>query len=84
MGKDSMWFFQKLTLGLALVNGILMALADKKLTLEEIVGIVNSILAGFADDLKISIDDLDIELTDDGAVIITLEPDLAKKLAITL
>lgn len=84
MGKDSMWFFQKLTLGLALVNGILMALADKKLTLEEIVGIVNSILAGFADDLKISIDDLNIELTDDEAVIITLEPDLAKKLAITL
>lgn len=81
---ESMWFFQKLTLGLAIVNGILMAMADKNLTLAEIVSIINSILAGFADDLKIKVEDLNIELMDDGAVVITLEPDLAKKLAIKI
>ena len=82
--KDSLWFFQKISLGLALVNGILLAMADNKLTIDEIVSLINTAIAGFAPDMKISVDDIQIEYTDDKALVITLEPELVNKFSIGL
>ena len=81
MGKiDSMWFFQKLSLGLAIVNGIALALVDKKVTVDEIINLINTLLMGVADDLKITLADLQITTNSDGSVSITLSKELVDKL----
>lgn len=84
MGKDSMWFFQKISLGLALVNGILVSMADNELTMDEIVNIINTALAGFAADLKLTPGDLQVFYKDDGSVAIMLSAELVKKFNISL
>lgn len=84
MAKDSMWFFQKISLGLALVNGILVAMADKKLTAQEIINLMNIALAGIAEDIKIGIDDVSFIFNDDGSMDIHLSAKLVDKLNIGL
>ena len=81
---DSMWFFQKISLGLSLVNGIMLALADNKITVSELVNMVNLVMAGIAPDLKIGLDDITIIENPDGSVAITLSAELVSKLAITV
>ncbi len=84
MGKNSMWFFQKISLGMAIVNAILMALADSKITMDEIVNIVNTILQGFAEDVKLNADDLQVFYKEDGSIAIMLSADLVAKMSAEL
>lgn len=81
MGKKDMWFLGKLGLGLAIVNSIIMALADSKLTMDEILQIANTIIQGFAEDFKLKIDDVQVFSKDDGTVVILLSKDLVEKLS---
>lgn len=50
---DAMWFFQKMSLGLVVVNAIGMALADKKITVSEMIQIVQPVVQVVAPDVKI-------------------------------
>ena len=84
MGKNSMWFFQKISLGMAIVNAILMALADSKITMDEIVNIVNTILQGFAEDIKLNADDLTVLYNSDGSISISISSNLVSKLSAEL
>lgn len=84
MGKKDMWFLGKLSLGLAIVNSIIMALADSKLTMDEILQIANTIIQGFAEDFKLKIDDVQVFSKDDGTVVILLSKDLVEKFSTEL
>lgn len=84
MAKDSMWFFQKISLGLALVNGLLVAMADKKLTAKEVVDLMNIALMGIAEDIKININDISFMFNEDGSMSINLSAALVDKLNIGL
>lgn len=77
---DSMWIFQKLSLGLALVNGVALAMMDKKITAAEIVNLMNTLLSGVADDLKVNLGDLQIVENADGSMSIVLSKELVEKL----
>ena len=79
-----MWFLGKLSLGLAIVNSIVMALADSKLTMDEILQIANTIIQGFAEDFKLKIDDIQVFSKDDGTVVILLSKDLVEKFSTEL
>lgn len=75
-----MWIFQKLSLGLALVNGVALAMMDKKITAAEIVNLMNTLLSGVADDLKVNLGDLQIVENADGSMSIVLSKELVEKL----
>ena len=81
---DSMWFFQKISLGLALVNGLMIALADNKITVPEIVNLINTVIGGIAPDLKINVSDITINENADGSVSLNISKELVEKLAIGL
>ena len=81
---DSMWFFQKISLGLALVNGIMLALADNKITVSEMVNLINTVMMGIAPDLKIGMDDITIVENADGSVSLNLSADLVSKLSLSI
>ena len=78
---DAMWFFQKLSLGLMVVNTIGMALADKKITVSEMIQIVQPVVQAVAPDVKIGPNDIAFEERQDGSVAIVLSPYLVDKLA---
>lgn len=81
---DSMWFFQKISFAMMLMNNIILALGDKKLTLEEIVNLVNIILGAVAEDISLKVDDIRVFAKQDGRVMIELSPELVSKLNISL
>lgn len=78
---NAMWFFEKMSLGLLVVNAIGMALADKKITVSEMIQIVQPIIMTVAPDVKISPNDIAFEYRQDGSVAIVISPYLVEKLA---
>lgn len=81
---DAMWFFQKMSLGLMVVNAIGMALADKKITVNEMIQIIQPVVQTVAPDVKISPNDISFEERVDGSVAIVLSPYLVDKLAFSV
>lgn len=81
---DAMWFFQKMSLGLTIVNAIGMALADKKITVAEMLQIIQPVLQSVAPDVKIGPNDIMFEERVDGSVAIVLSPYLVDKLAFSV
>jgi hypothetical protein len=82
MGKiDAMWFFQKMSLGLMVVNTIGIALADSKITVSELIQIVQPLVQTVAPDVKLSPNDISFEERADGSVAIVLSPYLVDKMA---
>lgn len=82
MGKiDAMWFFQKLQMGMSIVGGISLALMDNKITVPELIQIINPVIQVVAPDVKISPNDISFEERADGSVAIVLSPYLVDKLA---
>jgi len=78
---DAMWFFQKMSLGLVVVNAIGMALADKKITVSEMIQIVQPVVQVVAPDVKIMPEDILFEERQDGSVAIVLSANLVDKMA---
>lgn len=81
---DAMWFFQKMSLGLMVVNAIGMALADKKITVSEMIQIVQPVVQTVAPDVKIGPNDIAFEERADGSVAIVLSAYLVDKLAFSV
>lgn len=81
---DAMWFFQKMSLGLMIVNAIGMALADKKITVTEMIQIISPVLQSVAPDVKIGPNDIMLEERVDGSVAVVLSPYLVDKLAFSV
>lgn len=79
MGKKSLWFFEKMTLGLMVTGKFALALEDDKLSLEEGVDIGSTLIAGFLPDFKMAPNDLTIAFTPEGGLGIMLSPAVVER-----
>ena len=85
MGKiDALWFFQKMSLGMMVVNAIGMALADKNVTTSEMIQILQPVIQVIAPDVKLSPNDIMLEDRADGSAAIVLSPYLVDKIAFSV
>lgn len=82
MAKTNMWFYEKIMVGMSIVTAILVAIMDGKLTIAEIINIVNTAISGFGSDLKLKPSDLEITPREDGGLNIGIGPDVVKHLEI--
>jgi hypothetical protein len=79
MAKMSASFFRRMTLGMALVSGVMMAYEDEKLTKEEIVGILNQLFIGLG--MEVDFHGMTVIPTADGGIDIHLPSELIGKLS---
>lgn len=78
---DSMWIFSKISFALGFFTELMSVIADKKLTVDEIVRLVNMLLMAFAEDVKIKSTDINIAMKEDGGVSVDLAAEFVQKLA---
>jgi hypothetical protein len=76
--------FQYIGFGLAIANGICAALADGKLTADEIIGFINTIITNFSPKLKIQPGEIIFDQSLDGNVSITLASSLLERTKIDI
>lgn len=76
----SMNFFSKMMFGMGLANAMMMALADSKVTPQEILGILQFAVSGAGINFKILPEDFLIVSNEDGSVSITFSKRLIDKL----
>lgn len=81
MAKMSASFFRRMTLGMAMVSGVMLAYEDGKLTKEEIVALLNQLFAGLAPELKVDFGAMSVMVAGDGGLDIHLPPELISKLS---
>lgn len=80
----SMGFFSKMMFGMGLANAILMALADNKLTPQEVVQILQYTLTGLGTEFKLTTDDFQVTYNEDGSVSLNFSKELIDKINIVL
>lgn len=78
--KDSMWFFQKISLGLTIVNGLLLALADNKMTAQEIMNLINVTLQGLGLSGNVTGDAFQVVYEPDGSITVKISKELVDKI----
>lgn len=76
----SMNFFSKMMFGMGLANAVLMALADNKMTAQEIMGILQFAVSGMGVNFKILPEDFQIVPNEDGSVALVFSKKLIDKL----
>lgn len=77
-------YFSRIMFGLSLVNAVLMAAADKKITKAEVQMITSVIMSGLGVNLKLLPTDLDLEWREDGSVALVFSPNLLAKLKLAM
>ena len=83
MGK-SLGYISKLLLGMSLLNSILLALADNKLTAVEVVDTFNVLLAGLGAEFKLTPGAFNVFYKSDGSVMVEFSKELIDKLNLEL
>jgi hypothetical protein len=76
----SMNFFSKMMFGMGLANAVLMALADSKVTPQEIMSILQFAISGMGVNFKITSEDFQIVQNEDGSVALVFSKKLIDKL----
>lgn len=79
--KDSKSVIGKLGMALAIANSIIIALADSKVTADEIISIVNTIMQGLGLDV-VPPKAIKIKITPAGSLSITIDKSIVGKLQI--
>ena len=79
MAKMSASFYRRLTLGMALVSGVLLAYEDEKFTKDEIVMILNQLFVGLG--MEVNFSGMSVVPAEDGGLDVHLPPELIDKLS---
>jgi hypothetical protein len=80
----NMNFFTKMMFGMGLANAILMALADNKLTPQEITQILQFAMAGLGTEFKLTTEDFQVVPNEDGSIALVFSKKLVDKLNLAL
>ena len=80
----SMNFFSKMMFGMGLANAVLMALADSKVTPDEIKGVLQFAMSGMGVNFKILPEDFQIITNEDGSVALVFSKKLIDKLSFSI
>ena len=79
MAKLSASFFRRMTLGMAMVSGVLLAYEDGKLTKEEIVALLNQLFVGLG--MEVDFGGMSVVPAADGGLDVHLPPELLARLS---